>query len=566
MPAVMISLAPQSLATANAASLEAECVGTLLRGYRTFAATCRRGQRLLLPLALGIALGAFVFCAPAFAAHSASCPRECAECAKTVKESLDWLAGQQHKDGYWIAGGPSAYLAKSKNTPPPDGVVHGSASKYLGMWVATGGAVLAFHAGGSTIKDGPYKDNIRRAVEYMVEHAPKAQQYKAFPLMNWDTAFIALAVAETYAHHPDPKLKEFLTWLADLIDKNQDPPTRTYGPGGWSHHARRYGDLGPTNNRYGAHVAPTVWNVAALGILRQLGIPVNEDGLKRGAYYLLCSAAKKGGSMYYGISPDVPLGMPPEPGRTAGALWALHRAGVTDDPVQKKMAEYLSASLKSLHTSHGAVIMHYLWGALAGQTLGEPLRGQFWTIYRDKMLRERKEDGSFENRWLKGETIWWYELSMGNNWSSAMFPLIIQVQAGAPHLKTWFAKAPPLKVDSPIALVRAKPGGAPPLNEEKSAPPPPLPPPSEEVRANTSDLGAVLQDLSSGGVLIVALGEESLLADAGLEAGDVVTSVNGQAVKSAAQLAQLINDAKPQAVLTVQFSRHGKISVVKIRR
>jgi hypothetical protein len=206
---------------------------------------------------------------------SATCPNQCAKCADAVKQSLDWLATRQNEQGCWSGRNGSDL-------------------------VNTAFAVLAFHANGSTFKEGPYAKNIEKAVEYFLKVVPKNEHQREnsptkglkMPLHNWETAFVALAMAEVYAHKPDDKHKEFLVWLIDLMCKNQSGD-------GWGHLSLRY-NIKADVTMYGSFISPTQWNMAALGVLRNLGCAGPDDVFKRGVIFLRGGISQSGGVMYYG--------------------------------------------------------------------------------------------------------------------------------------------------------------------------------------------------------------------------------------------------------------------------
>src|SRR5215211_7952511 len=64
---------------------------------------------------------------------------------ETIKKGLDYLAKSQYKDGHW------------------DGVNGQYAMSMTGL------AGMAFLCEGSTIREGKYRDNIRRAVNYLLD-------------------------------------------------------------------------------------------------------------------------------------------------------------------------------------------------------------------------------------------------------------------------------------------------------------------------------------------------------------------------------------------------------------
>ena len=86
------------------------------------------------------ALSASLFAAPA--ARSDELPKEYQE---TVKKGLAWMAKSQFKDGHWEG-------------------VNGS---YAVSMTALGG--MSMLCEGSTIREGKYRDNIRRAANWLMD-------------------------------------------------------------------------------------------------------------------------------------------------------------------------------------------------------------------------------------------------------------------------------------------------------------------------------------------------------------------------------------------------------------
>src|SRR5216110_2414334 len=94
-------------------------------------------RRLLLPALLVLAASGF---APA--ARADEIP---AKYRDVVAKGLDWVAKSQQRDGHWDANG----------------------GQYPTTMTALGGMVLLME--GSTIKDGKYAENIRKAVDWFME-------------------------------------------------------------------------------------------------------------------------------------------------------------------------------------------------------------------------------------------------------------------------------------------------------------------------------------------------------------------------------------------------------------
>jgi membrane-associated protease RseP (regulator of RpoE activity) len=70
---------------------------------------------------------------------------------------------------------------------------------------------------------------------------------------------------------------------------------------------------------------------------------------------------------------------------------------------------------------------------------------------------------------------------------------------------------------------------------------------------------------SSSGVSVVSVESGSPAAQAGLQAGDVITAVNGSSVTSLAQLSQDIVSHQPGDQVTITYTRNGTSSQVSVK-
>lgn len=64
--------------------------------------------------------------------------------------------------------------------------------------------------------------------------------------------------------------------------------------------------------------------------------------------------------------------------------------------------------------------------------------------------------------------------------------------------------------------------------------------------------------LGTGGVYVQGVQEEGSAKTAGIEAGDVITQVNGKAVKSVPELQEIIASYRPNEKIKIQYLRNGK--------
>src|SRR6516162_769724 len=90
-----------------------------------------------------------VACAVALSAAPVRADEIPAEYRETIKKGLDWVVKSQQRDGRWDANG----------------------GQYPTTMTALGGMVLLME--GSTMREGKYADNIRRAVDWLVERSQR---------------------------------------------------------------------------------------------------------------------------------------------------------------------------------------------------------------------------------------------------------------------------------------------------------------------------------------------------------------------------------------------------------
>ena len=128
-----------------------------------------------------------------------------AETEAAVKAALKWLADNQSANGRWDAkshgGGRETNVAGRDR-----GGAGGTADSAV-----TGLALLAFLASGHTHLDGPYRDDIRRGLEYLMRiQAPDGNlggQAATFEFM-YCHAMAACALSEAYGMTRDSRLRE----------------------------------------------------------------------------------------------------------------------------------------------------------------------------------------------------------------------------------------------------------------------------------------------------------------------------------------------------------------------
>jgi hypothetical protein len=132
-----------------------------------------------------------------------------------VKKGIDWVVKQQHRDGHW----------------------EGAGGQYPTSMTALGGMVLLME--GSTLREGKYSENIRKAVDWLMERSQRnglignpnnvseAQKYM------YGHGFAVLFLAQVYGEEEDSdrrrKLEDILTRAVEFIGRAQT------NRGGWGY-------------------------------------------------------------------------------------------------------------------------------------------------------------------------------------------------------------------------------------------------------------------------------------------------------------------------------------------
>ncbi len=332
---------------------------------------------------------------------------------ESVKKGLEYLAKQQFKDGHWGANGDQYPVSM------------------------TGLAGLAMLMEGSTIREGKYSQNIRRAADWLMERSMKGNNRDGL-IGNPDhptetgrymyghgfaTLFLACVYGEEEEQERREKLKDILTRAVKYTAAAQSTQ------GGWFYTSKVDGhdqDEGSV----------TVTQMQALRACRDAGIPVPKQTVKKGYDYLKHSTTQRGGIVYSlgrgGVG--APLGGE-RPALTAAAIACLFSAGEYKDELVKKWFKFCQTAIPigngGVRVGHDeythfyyAPAIYFLgedgWEKMFGST--PPEQRVTWTAYKnamfDHLLRSQNPDGS----WTGGGGF-----SVGPVYSTAVYCTILQL-------------------------------------------------------------------------------------------------------------------------------------------
>jgi hypothetical protein len=306
-----------------------------------------------------------------------------AEYRATVKKGLEWLAHNQSKDGHWEAFG----------------------GQYPVTMTAMGGMALLME--GSTIREGRYKDNIRRAVDWLMQRTTPATGQIGNPSIPGEAGrymyghgfamlFLSCVVGEEEEGDRRRRLVEILEKAAKF---SHDAQTNR---GGWGYVSAREG-----NNFDEGSV--TVTQMQGLRAARNAGIVVPPEAIKMAMKYLKDSTNEQGGVIY---SLGGGGGGDGRPALTAAAIACGYYAGEYNNPLIKRWFKFTHQHVGNLaggaRFGHDEYTHYYLSQAI--YALGEDGYAKMfpdsregdrlrWSTYRkatfDNLVRTQGSDGSW---------------------------------------------------------------------------------------------------------------------------------------------------------------------------
>jgi hypothetical protein len=324
-----------------------------------------------------------------------------------IRKGLQWLAAQQKLEGHWSATGGQYRVAM------------------------TALAGLAFVREGSTAHKGKYAEQIRRASEWLLTRVRKGGAHdgligdpgepsEAVRYMfghGFAMQFLAEVVGEEDNRERRKRLMDVLRRAVKFSKDNQSER------GGWFYTS--YADSGGADE-----MAVTVVQLHALRAVRDAGIAVPREILKKGEKYLE-KATAPGGGVVYPAPGKVPGAIGGgRPALTAGALACVYPEGARRT-LWKKWLVFCRDRLP-LKGSLGMSVdefAHYFYAPVVWR-LGDngwarlfpdsrPADRVTWTGYRaarfDWLMRQQNADGSWSNG------------GVGPVYSTAMHLLVLQL-------------------------------------------------------------------------------------------------------------------------------------------
>ena len=325
----------------------------------------------------GVLLGSLVLLA--LAANTARSDELPAEYRAAVKKGLEWLAKAQARDGHWEAFGGQYPVSM------------------------TGVAGQALLMEGSTIREGKYKDNIRRAADWLMARSmpnglignpnnpQEASQYMYGH--GFSMLFLSCVVGEEEEGERRKRLVDILERAAKFSHEAQT------NRGGWGYISAKDG-----NNFDEGSV--TVTQVQALRAARNAGIVVPKKAIEMAQKYLHDSTGSDNGVIYSLAGGGGGSG---RPALTAAAIACGFSTGDYNSPDVKKWFKYCQTNVGGIGRFHHDEYTNDYY-AHAVYSLGENGWGKLfpdsreseqlkWSTYRkglfDQLVRSQGADGSW---------------------------------------------------------------------------------------------------------------------------------------------------------------------------
>lgn len=283
------------------------------------------------------------------------------ESEDAVSRALAYLSRNQEPDGRWT------FVMPTDKGP-------GRRSVYQHDMALTALAVLTFLGADHTpVKPGPYREQLVKAIDYLLKHAEKNGDCRGDGNM-YDQGIVAIALAETALMTGDTRTREAALAAARFISGAQDRNS-----GGWRYKPGEYGDTSVLG-----------WQIMAMHSAEQLGF-VMEKKIREGSERWLDMVTQKK-SLVSGYQQEGP-----RPSMTAEAVFTRILLGQTfDDRQIRTFEEYMFEN----PAGKGDADYYYLYYA----TLSfNQLQGTNWPRWnektRDYLVKQQRRGGADDGSW-----------------------------------------------------------------------------------------------------------------------------------------------------------------------
>jgi hypothetical protein len=306
--------------------------------------------------------------------------------------ALAWLAQHQAEDG----GYPETLSG-------PEGAV-----------VQTSVAGLAWLGAGSDLAKGPYKDNVRRAADFVCATVRSFDRERpaGFSQANWGWAHAAIFLGELHARTPDRGVLDALHHCAERLVAVQEES------GGWAHGPGGKNPLGYIELNIVTGLA-----LSGLGLAQKNEFAVPERTIARAEEYLALSSS--GGGVGYSTEPGQRGAG--NIGRTAVCWLAYQALDLSKRKFAKAMEAYVRRYAGDVLDGHASLMQHILLAGVAAHVQGGAAKKAYWEAMERDLVLARAPDGSFQPRpWHESLGMQSNsDVSVGEVWTTAAWAMVL---------------------------------------------------------------------------------------------------------------------------------------------
>jgi hypothetical protein len=311
------------------------------------------------------------------------------EYRKAIDKGLDWLKKNQAEDGSWSGRG----------------------GQYTVSMTALAG--MAFLMEGSTLRDGKYRDNVRKAADWLMDRQQPSGLIGNPAIYNeggrymyghgYGMLFLASLVGE---EDNEKRRRDLVRILEKAARFSYEAQT---SKGGW-------GYVSAKDSAHFDEGSVTITQLQGLRACRNAGVIVPAEAIKNAIDYLRQSTSENGDVIYSLTTRRKAI----SPALTAAAICCGFSAGEYDSPLVKKWFRYCRTAIPNPSETFGGrrighdEYTHYYWSQ-AVYVLGEdrwakmfpadrPGDAVTWKAWRkslfDYLVRSQDADGSWtSNNW-----------------------------------------------------------------------------------------------------------------------------------------------------------------------
>jgi len=314
------------------------------------------------------------------------------ETERAVALALQWLARHQDEQGYWDIRVYDKRCGGCDDT------------KQIRSNIAlTGLATLCFLGAGHTQEtDGPYRDNVARAIDWLLTQQVSNGDIRGEETM-YTQGIAAIALSEALAMTEDDRLREPVELALRYIYA-----ARNRREGGWRYDPGQPGDTSVLG-----------WMMMAMKSASISGVSVPRDAFDAGADWLAqVSHPRRPGLYKYRPERDV------TPSMTAEGMFIQQLLGRrASEPIMQASADYILAHLPVWDEDPNTYFWYYASLALFQH------QGSAWETWNESLKRElvehQRQDGAAAGSWNPQGNEW--SMLGGRVYQTALCTLMLEV-------------------------------------------------------------------------------------------------------------------------------------------